>query len=80
MDRVYAVVKNDFENKHVKEERIDISFSEEKYEELREIAIEVDCSIYEVIECIVDHNLLDDIDKENFKEIVINAYYSDVFI
>lgn len=80
MDRVYTIITNDFENKHVKEKRIDITFSDEKYEELREIAIEVDCSIEEVIECIVDNNLLDDIDNENFKEIVMNVYYSDIFI
>lgn len=80
MEKVFTVVTNDFKNKHVKEKRIDIAFSDEKYEELKEIAIEVDCSIEEVIECIVDNNLLDDIDNENFKEIVMNAYYSDIFI
>ena len=78
MEKVFTVVTNDFKNKHVKEKRIDIAFSEEKYEEIREIAIEVDDIIEEIINCIVNENLLDKIDDKDFKQLVIDAYYGDI--
>lgn len=80
MDKLFTVVTNNFENKYVKEKRIDIAFSDEKYEELREIAIEVDDTIEEIIECIVEKDLIEKIDDENFKQLVMDAYYSDMFV
>lgn len=79
MDKLFTVIVNDSENKYVEEKSTNLKFSDEKYEALREIAIDVDCTIAEIINCIVDNNLIDKIDDENFKQLVIDAYYSDMF-
>lgn len=80
MDKIFTVIVNDSENKYVEEKSTKLKFSDEKYEKLREIAIEVDDTIEEIIELILEKDLIEKIDDENFKQLVIDAYYSDMFV
>lgn len=79
MSREIKIAIEELDNKYVKEKSVTLKFDEEKYEELREIAIEVDDTIHEVIRCIVENNLLDKLDDENLKQLVIEAYYDEMF-
>ncbi|WP_300857099.1 hypothetical protein [uncultured Clostridium sp.] len=79
MSREIKITTEELDNKYVKEKSLTLKFDEEKYEELREIAIEVDDTIHEVIRCIVENNLLDKLDDENLKQLVIDAYYDEIF-
>lgn len=79
MDRKMTLVFKDFDNKYIEEKTITLKFDEEKYQALREIAIEIDDTIEEVIRCIVDYDLLDKLDNKDFKQLVIDSYYSEVF-
>lgn len=79
MWRTITLVFRDFENKYIEEKTITLKFDEAKYQELREIAIEIDDTIEEVIRCIVDYDLLDKLDSKDFKQLVIDAYYSEMF-
>lgn len=79
MDRTMTLVFKDFDNKYIEERTITLKFDEAKYQELREIAIEIDDTIEEVIRCIVDYDLLDKLDSKEFKQLVIDAYYNEMF-
>lgn len=79
MSREIKIAIEELDNKYVKEKSVTLKFDEEKYEGLREIAIEVADTIHEVIRCIVENNLLDKLDDENLKQLVIDAYYDEIF-
>jgi len=79
MGKTMTLVFRDFENKYIEEKTITLKFNEEKYKELREIAIEIDDTIEAVIRCIVDYDLLDKLDSKEFKKLVIDSYYSEIF-
>lgn len=79
MEHIYKIEINDSENKYIIEKTITLKLTEEKYEEIREVAIEVDTDIEEILNCIVNENLLDKMDDKDFKQLVINAYYEDTF-
>lgn len=78
MDKTFKLTFEDIENKYVVEKTITFKFPEKKLEELREIAIEVDDTIEEVLICIVNNNLINEIDNKDFKKIVIGKYHSDM--
>lgn len=79
MDHIYKIQSKNLDEKYVIEKTITLRLPKEKYEEIKEIAIEVDEIIEEILNCIVDKNLLDKMDDKDFKQLVINAYYEDVF-
>lgn len=79
MERKITLVFKDFDNKYIEEKTITLKFDEEKYQGLREIAIELDDTIEEVIRCIVDYELLNKLDSKDFKQLVIDTYYSEIF-
>ena len=79
MGKTMTLAFRDFENKYIEEKTITLKFNEEKYKELREIAIEIDDTIEAVIRCIVDYDLLDKLDSKEFKKLVIDSYYSEIF-
>lgn len=79
MEHIYRIETMDLENKYIIEKTVTIKLSEEKYEEIKTISIEVDDSVEEILNCIVNKNLLDKIDDEDFKQLIIDAYYDDVF-
>lgn len=78
MEHIYKIDINDSENKYIIEKTITLKLTEEKYEEIREIAIEVDDIIEEILNCIVNEDLLDKMDYKDFKQLVIDAYYGDI--
>ena len=53
------------------------NLSEEQYRLIQEIAIEVDDKFESIFTIIVEKNLLDKLDDKDFKQLVIEAYYSD---
>lgn len=79
MEKIFKITTENLENNNILEKSINIKLTEEKFEEIKEIAIEVDDIIEEVLKCIVDNDLLDIMDDKGFKELVVDAYYSEIF-
>jgi hypothetical protein len=78
MDKIFKLEFKNLDDEYIVEKTITLRFPEEKYEELRKIAIEIDDTIEEVINCIVDNDLIKRIDDKDFKQSVIDAYYSEM--
>ena len=76
MSETFVITTRDLDNKYVVEKSITIKLPEEKLRVIKEIAIEVDDVDYEILNCIVENDLLDKIDDEGFKQLVIDAYYA----
>lgn len=79
MDHIFKIESRDLDNKYLIENSITIKLPDEKYEEFKEIAIEVDETIEEMLNFIANKNLLDKMEDEDFKQLVIDAYYEDTF-
>ena len=79
MDNLYKIVLRDLDNKYIVEKVITLRLPDEKLKELRDIAREIDDNTEEVINTIIEHNLLDNMDDKNFKQLVVDAYYSEMF-
>lgn len=79
MERVYMITSNNLDDKYVVEKSITLKLTDEKFEEIRELAIETDDTIEEILTCIVENNLLDKMDHKDFKQLVIDAYYKEMF-
>lgn len=73
------ITSSNLDDKYVVEKSITIKLTDEKFEEIREIAIDIDDTIEEILKCIVDNNLIDKMDDEDFKQLVIDAYYKEMF-
>ncbi|MDB1923412.1 hypothetical protein ABHA37_08290 [Clostridium tertium] len=58
---------------------IKAKLTEEQYRLIQEIAIEVNDEFEAIFTSIVDNNLLDKMDDEDFKQLVIDAYYKEMF-
>lgn len=61
----------------IKEVTIGIRFTEEQYEEIEEIARDLDTTDGEIIEFIVTSGLLKKIDDDNFIQIVRDEFFKD---
>ena len=79
MDNRYKLVFRNLDNKYIVEKTITLNLPDEKIKEFREIAREIDDNIEEVIHIIVEHDLLERMDEKDFKQLVIDAYYSEMF-
>lgn len=80
MDKVYKLTFTNSDNKYIAEKTITLRLPKEKFEEIKEIAIEIDDAIEEILNCIVENDLLDKMDDKDFKQLVIDAYYKEMFI
>lgn len=76
MDNRYKLVFRNLDNKYIVEKTITLNLPDEKIKEFREIAREIDDNIEEVIHIIVEHDLLERMDDKDFKQLVLDAYYS----
>ena len=76
MDRIFTIKSKDLDNRYIVERSITIKVPKEKFEELVEMAIEVDDNIEELLQCIVENNLLDKMENKDFKQLLMDAYYS----
>ncbi|MBU5454896.1 hypothetical protein [Caproiciproducens sp. MSJ-32] len=76
MDKIFNIEIQNSENKYIVANTITLRLPEEKYEELIDIAIEVNDTIDEVVKYIVNSNLIDKIDCKDFKEIFREKYFS----
>lgn len=79
MERIFKITSKNLNNKYILEKTITLKLTEEKFEEIKEIVIEVDDIIEEVLKCIVDNDLLDRMDDKDFRQLVVDAYYSEIF-
>lgn len=79
MDNKYKLVFRNLDNKYIVEKTITLNLPDEKIKEFREIAREIDDNIEEVMHIIIDHDLLERMDDKDFKQLVIDAYYSEMF-
>ena len=73
------ITSNNLDDKYLVEKSITPKLTDEKFEEIREIAIDIDDTIEEILKCIVDNNLLNKMDDKDFKQLVIDAYYKEMF-
>lgn len=80
MDNKYKLVFRNLDNKYIVEKTITLNLPDEKIKEFREIAREIDDNIEEVLNIIVEHDLLERMDDKNFKQLVLNAYESEMFL
>lgn len=80
MDNRYKLVFKNLDNKYIVEKTITLNLPDEKIKEFREIAREIDDNIEEVLNIIVEHDLLERMDDKNFKQLVLNAYESEMFL
>lgn len=80
MDNKYKLVFRNLDNKYILEKTITLNLPDEKIKEFREIAREIDDNIEEVLNIIVEHDLLERMDDKNFKQLVLNAYESEMFL
>lgn len=79
MDNRYKLVFKNLDNKYIVEKTITLNLPDEKIKEFREIAREIDDNIEEVMNIIVEYDLLERIDDKDFKQLVIDSYYSEIF-
>lgn len=79
MSKTFVITTRDLDNKYVVEKSITIKLPQEKLKEIKEIAIEVDDVTYEILNCIVENDLLGKMDDENFRQLVMDAYYAPMF-
>lgn len=76
MDNKYKLVFRNLDNKYIVEKTITLNLPDKKIKEFREIAREIDDNIEEVMNIIVEHDLLERMDDKDFKQLVLDAYYS----
>lgn len=79
MDNKYNLVFRNLDNKYIVEKTITLNLPDEKIKEFREIAREIDDNIEEVMNIIVEYDLLERMDDKDFKKLVLDAYYSEMF-
>lgn len=79
MDNKYNLVFRNLDNKYIVEKTITLNLADEKIKEFREIAREIDDNIEEVMNIIVEYDLLERMDDKDFKKLVLDAYYSEMF-
>lgn len=79
MDNRYKLVFRNLDNKYIVEKTITLNLPDEKIKEFREIAREIDDNIEEVMNIIVEYDLLERMDDRDFKQLVLDAYYSEMF-
>lgn len=78
MDNKYKLVFRNLDNKYILEKTITLNLPDEKIKEFREIAREIDDNIEEVMNIIVEYDLLERMDDKDFKQLVLDAYYSEM--
>ena len=78
MDNKYKLVFRNLDNKYIVEKSITLNLPDEKNKEFREIAREIDNNIEEVMNIIVEYDLLERMDDKDFKQLVLDAYYSEM--
>lgn len=78
MDNKYKLVFRNLDNKYILEKTITLNLPDEKIKEFRDIAREIDDNIEEVMNIIVEYDLLERMDDKDFKQLVLDAYYSEM--